>query len=148
VLGTLVQVGPDARDTLATARRATPALNPLLRKATAQLPQVESIGRQAAEQLSCLRPYSPEIASFFSNWGDFASGTDGRDKFFRANVLVPTPVATNVSPYNSAEALKLFPGTVYGFPRPPGQAAGQPWFQPQCGVGPDTLDATKDGETR
>ncbi|MCW3011206.1 MAG: hypothetical protein JWO90_1610 [Solirubrobacterales bacterium] len=148
VLGTVVRVGPDARGTLETARRATPALNPLLTKLTAQLPQLEAIGRSAAEELTCLRPYSPEIASFFSNWGSFASGTDGRDKYFRANVLVPTAVNTNLSGYSSAEAVKMFPGTTYGFPRPPGQAAGQPWFMPGCGVGPDTLDPTKDGETR
>jgi virulence factor Mce-like protein len=148
VLGTVVRVGPDARGTLETARRATPALNPLLTKLTAQLPQLEAIGRSAAEELACLRPYSPEIASFFSNWGSFASGTDGRDKYFRANVLVPTAVNTNLSGYSSAEAVKMFPGTTYGFPRPPGQAAGQPWFMPGCGVGPDTLDPTKDGETR
>jgi len=36
----------------------------------------------------------------------------------------------------------------YGFPRPPGTDAGQPWFLPQCGAGPDALDPNKDPEAR
>jgi ABC-type transporter Mla subunit MlaD len=148
VLGTVVKVGPDARDTLATARKAVPDLNPLLTKVTAQLPQLGDIGKQATEQLTCLRPYSPEIASFFSNWGDFLSDTDGRDKFIRANVIVPLPSSFNALPYNSGTAKTLFPGTEFGFPRPPGGVAGQPWYQPDCGVTPDQVNPFLDSEAR
>jgi hypothetical protein len=31
-------------------------------------------------------------------------------------------------------------------PAPPGYAAGQPWFLPQCNEGPSTLDANDDPE--
>jgi virulence factor Mce-like protein len=150
VLGTVVDVGPDARGTLTTLRGATPRLNPLLAKATADMPKLESIGRQAAAQVTCLRPYSPEIAALFSDWAAFQSGSDGRDKFFRANVIVPTALAINAFPkeYNSGTASKLFPGLKYGNPLPPGAIAGQPWFQPDCNIGPDSLDPTKDGEIR
>lgn len=148
VLGTVVTVGPDARSTLATARRATPDLNPLLTKATAQLPQLESIGKQATTELQCLRPYTPEIAAFFSNWGDFLSDTDGRDKFIRANVIVPLPAAANALPYNSGTASKLFPGMEFGFPRPPGGVAGQPWYLPACGVTADQVNPLLDSEAR
>lgn len=148
VLGTVVKVGPDARNTLATARRATPDLNPLLTKATAQLPQLQSIAKQATTELKCLRPYSPEIASFFSNWGDFLSSTDGRDKFIRANVIVPLPASFNALPYNSGGAKKLFPGMEFGFPRPPGGVAGQPWYLPECGVTEDQVNPFLDSESR
>lgn len=148
VLGTVVQVGPDVRDTLATVRRATPQLNPLLDRATTQLPQLASIGRQATGQLACLRPYTPEIAAFFSNWGDFLSDTDGRDKFIRANVIVPLPSSFNALPYNSGGAKTLFPGTEFGFPRPPGGVAGQPWYQPSCGVTEQQVNPFLDSESR
>ncbi|WP_354698944.1 hypothetical protein DSM112329_04643 [Paraconexibacter sp. AEG42_29] len=148
VLGTVVKVGPDARSTLATARRAVPDLNPLLTKATAQLPQLGDIGKQASTELTCLRPYSPEIASFFTNWGDFLSDTDGRDKFIRANVIVPLPASFNALPYNSGTAKQLFPGMEFGFPRPPGGVAGQPWYQPDCGVTADQVNPFLDSETR
>lgn len=148
VLGTVVRVGPDARNTLATVRRATPKLDPLLTKATTQLPQLASIGKQATTQLKCLRPYTPEIAAFFSNWGDFLSDTDGRDKFIRANVIVPLPSSFNALPYTSGTAKKLFPGLEFGFPRPPGGVAGQPWYQPDCGVSQDQVDPFLDSEAR
>jgi hypothetical protein len=35
----------------------------------------------------------------------------------------------------------------YAFPIPPGHLAGQPWFQPQCGIGPEVYDADKDPES-
>jgi virulence factor Mce-like protein len=150
VLGTVVDVGPDARNTLATLRRATPTLNPLLEKATTVMPKLASIGKQATEELKCLRPYSPEIAALFSTWAAFQSGSDGRDKFFRANVIVPSAVPMNAFPkeYNSATATKLFSGLKYGFPLPPGAIAGQPWFQPGCGITKDSLDPNKDPEIR
>ncbi|MCW3017351.1 MAG: Mammalian cell entry related domain protein [Solirubrobacterales bacterium] len=150
VLGTVVDVGPDARGTLTTLRAAAPRLNPLLAKVTTDMPKLESIGRQATDQLKCLRPYSPEIAALFSDWAAFQSGSDGRDKFFRANVIVPTAAPINALPkeYNSATASKLFPGLKYGNPLPPGAITGQPWFQPDCNIGPDSLDPTKDPEIR
>lgn len=151
VLGTVVDVGPDARGTLSALRRATPRLNPLLSKLTEQMPTLGSIGRQAAPQVRCLRPYSPEIAALFADWAAFQSGSDGRDKFFRANVIVPTALAMNAFPkeYNSESVAKLFgSGLTYGNPLPPGAIAGQPWYQPECGITKDAVDPRKDGEIR
>ena len=37
-------------------------------------------------------------------------------------------------------------GKKFALPRPPGLTAGQPWFLPDCGAGPDALDPTKDRE--
>ena len=33
-------------------------------------------------------------------------------------------------------------------PRPPGETSGQPWFQPQCGAGPEALDPAQDQEAQ
>ncbi|MCW3039241.1 MAG: hypothetical protein JWM31_1146 [Solirubrobacterales bacterium] len=150
VLGTVVEVGPDARATLTTLRQAAPRLNPLLRTARNDMPKLESIGRQAATQVKCIRPYSPEIAALFADWAAFQSGSDGRDKFFRANVIVPTAIATNAFPkeYDSAAAAKAFPGLKYGNPLPPGGIAGQPWYQPDCNLTADNVDPNKDPESR
>jgi ABC-type transporter Mla subunit MlaD len=148
VLGTVVDVGPDARATLAAARRATPSLNPLLTKATALMPSVRSIGRQSVEALRCIRPYTPDIVAFFTNWGDFLSPTDGRDKYIRATVQQLVPAPQNATSQTSADIAKAFPGLRYAFPRPPGYNAGQPWFLPECGAGRDALDPAKDPESR
>jgi phospholipid/cholesterol/gamma-HCH transport system substrate-binding protein len=148
VLGTVVRVAPDAKATLATARRATPDLNPLLTRATRLMPQLGSIGRQSVAQLKCIRPYTPDIVAFFTNWGDFLSPTDGKDKYIRANVQMLTPAPFNAIEANSGEIAKAFPGLRYAFPRPPGYNAGQPWFLPECGAGPEALDPSKDPEAR
>ena len=43
-------------------------------------------------------------------------------------------------PLNTPQVQKLYPPVVteYAFPRPPGRNAGQPWFLPECGVGPES----------
>lgn len=147
-LRTVRRVGPDAERTLASVRDATPDVNPLLDQVRHLSPQLESIGRQAVDNLKCIRPYAPSIASFFSNWGDYFSLDDGRDKLIRAQVQNFLPAATNANVHNSGQAAKLFPGLKYGFPRPPGTNAGQPWFLPECGAGRDALDPAKDPEAR
>jgi virulence factor Mce-like protein len=146
VLGSVTHVGPRVAATLTTARNATPRLNPLLTLATTLMPEIGSIGRQATTALQCIRPYSPDIAGFANNWGDFLSWSDGKDRVIRATIqnIVAAPV--NGLPYNSATAAKLFPGLTYAFPRPPGDAAGEPWFLPQCGITPNALNPAHDPE--
>lgn len=148
VLATVETVGPDARATLGTAAAAAPDLDRLLRRATRLMPQVGSIGRQSTEQLKCIRPYTADVIAFFSNWGDFLSYTDGRDKFIRANVQSFLPAPLNIATYNSAEAKKAWPGMRFGFPRPPGTNVGKPVFLPACGAGRDALDPAFDAESR
>lgn len=147
-LRTLEDVGPDARSTLASLGAAAPDLNPLLDRVRALSPQLQSIGDQADEQLDCIRPYMPDIMGFASIWGDFFAAPDGKDKLWRAQVQAFLPMLGNAMPYTPADAKKLFPGLEYGFPRPPGTNAGQPWFLPECGAGPDALDPSKDPETK
>jgi ABC-type transporter Mla subunit MlaD len=147
-LRTVVRVAPDAKSTLRSVTAATPDLNPLLKRVEGLSPEVRSVGAQAVDNLECIRPYTPSIMAFFANWGDFFSFDDGRDKMIRAQVQNFLPAETNISDYNSAQAKKAWPGLEFGFPRPPGTDAGQPWFLPQCGAGPDALDPAKDPESR
>jgi ABC-type transporter Mla subunit MlaD len=147
VLGTVIDVGPDAKATLATARQATPSLNPLLDRVRALSPTFGGIGTQSVHALKCIRPYTPDIVSFFTNWGDFLSATDGRDKYIRATVQQLVPAPMNATSQTSADIAKAFPGLRYAFPRPPGYNAGQIWFLPECGAGPDALNPAKDPES-
>jgi virulence factor Mce-like protein len=146
LLVTLKNVGPDAISALRSARAATPSLNPLLVKAAQVMPQLGSIGRQAVTSLDCVRPYTPDIVAFATDWADFISGVDGKDHYFRAQVQTLIPATFNNQIYNSAQMKKLLPFVSYVFPPPPGYAAGQPWFLPQCNVGPNTLNANADPE--
>ncbi|MCW3040214.1 MAG: Long-chain-fatty-acid--CoA ligase [Solirubrobacterales bacterium] len=148
VLGTLVEVGPDARATLATARTAAPDVTRVIARLTQLAPQLTSIGRQADVALNCIRPYTPEIASWGPLWGSALANNDGRDNYIRATPIVSLPFPGMASTESSGDIAKKYPGLTYGFPRPPGTQAGQPWFLPECGAGPDALDPSKDPEAR
>jgi ABC-type transporter Mla subunit MlaD len=146
LLVTLRDVAPDASSALTAVNTATPSLNPLLVKATSDMPQVQSIGRQAVTSLDCIRPYTPDVIAFASDWADFLSGVDGKDHYFRAQVQTLIPATFNAQVYDSAQMKKLLPWISYVYPPPPGFAAGQSWFLSQCNEGPDTLNANDDPE--
>jgi virulence factor Mce-like protein len=146
VLTSVQDIAPDAKATLATVRRSTPQLNRLLARATAVAPQLGSIGDKAVVNLKCIRPYSPELAGLLTTWGDFMSWSDGKDKILRAQIQNFLPANYNSVPAKPADIAKVFSGLKYGFPRPPGYLAGQPWYQPECGAGPDAVDPSKDQE--
>jgi hypothetical protein len=145
VLGSLSAVTPPARRTLDAVARSGITSEALGRLASVT-PEIGSIGRQATTQLGCIRPYSPEVVMFGTTWGDWMSMVDGRDHLVRAQLQNFLPASFNSVPFTPAQVMKIYPGIEYGFPRPPGGVAGQPWFQPQCGAGPDALDPSKDQE--
>ena len=146
-LRTARDVVPQARVTLATLRGATPDLNPLLDSAPALLDRVDAVAKEGTSQLECLRPYTPEVAGLASNWVGFLSYGDDLDKYARVTGGV-VPQAFHALPTTSAQWLALVPGQRFAFPQPPGWASGQPWFIPECGVGPESLDAKQDPEAR
>lgn len=145
-LARLVQVGPDARRTVRTLGGAAPDLDALLDTARPLLPRLRAIGIQGEDALGCIRPYAPEIAGLFTTWGTgIWANTDGKDHYVRAEVgTYPFP---NALPGGSAQLTSTFPGLSVSFPRPPGQIAGQPWYQPQCDIGPESGDPAHDPET-
>ena len=74
-------VGPDAIATLRTVRSSAPDIDKALAIATGLMPELQAIGTQAVTQLQCVRPYTPDIVAFFSNWADWLSYTDGKDRY-------------------------------------------------------------------
>lgn len=140
------EIAPDARATLATLRKGAPDLTRLLTDARPLLPKLEDVGREAARQLECIRPYTPEIAGFAATWGQVSSNSDGKDKF--ARITAQSYPFTTFTPLTNPQLHKLLPSAQaqYAFPRPPGMNANQTWYLPECGVGPDSTDPTKDAE--
>lgn len=140
-LTTVADVGPDAQATLRTLRTAAPDISSFVANATNTMPSLQDVGSGGAQAMHCIRPYSPEIAGFFSNWTGFTTANDGRNKYVRL-ALQASPYPSN-TPLTAEQFQKLFPDLKYAFPRPPGYNGGQPWFIPECRVGKDALDPTK-----
>jgi phospholipid/cholesterol/gamma-HCH transport system substrate-binding protein len=147
-LRSLQAVAPDARRTLATVRTDGGAINGLLARTTTLAPQLGSTAEGANENLKCIRPYSPELMGLLMTWGDFMSWNDKNDKILRAQVQNFLPAQYNSVPETPQQVAGRFPGLKYGFPRPPGFLAGQPWLLPECGAGEDALDPSKDQEAK
>jgi phospholipid/cholesterol/gamma-HCH transport system substrate-binding protein len=145
-LRTVVDISPDAIATLNTVRDAGPSLDSLLSEArTILMPRVQSIGQQAATQLGCIRPYTPEIVGTVSTWGSFWSQGDSTDTLLDG-LFGPLPFP-NATPLSPAQAGALDPGLKDQFPQVPGMILNQPWFQPQCGITANDLKLADDPET-
>jgi ABC-type transporter Mla subunit MlaD len=147
LLAGLRDVAPVARATLRTIRASAPSVTRLLHRVTQVAPELGSIGEQSTKALDCIRPYAPEVMTFATTWNDWMSPVDGKDHYTRATLQNYLPASFNSEPFTPAQAAKAYSGMTYGFPRPPGYLADQPWFQPQCGAGPDAIDPAKDPET-
>jgi ABC-type transporter Mla subunit MlaD len=149
VLETLRGVTPYAVSALAAPQRASLGDGAGLLRALASIaPTLRSTVSKAATQVGCLRPYTPEIVGFGETWGDWMSPVDNSDHLIRAQIQSFLPATNNSTLYTPQYAVTHFPGITYGFPRPPGELAGQPWFQPQCGVTPASLNPADDREAQ
>lgn len=143
-LRTVVNVAPDAIDTFDTIRQAAPSLDALLAKSrTVLMPRLESIGRQAAKQLGCVRPYTPEAFSLLGSWAGFLGDGNAKDDVMRGN-FGPT-LMTNFNTVNSAQYGKLEPLQI-NYPQVPGGIVNQPWYQPQCDITANDFKLADDPE--
>jgi ABC-type transporter Mla subunit MlaD len=140
------QIGPPAEATLSTAGRSAPQITALLDKTTALSPTLGSDLRQAVPELGCIRPYTPDIVSFFTNWSAFLSPSTGHNHIARVVPSAITGALSGAEMNTPGEVVGEFPGLTDSFPQPPGYAAGQPWFQPQCGISAASLKAADDPE--
>jgi ABC-type transporter Mla subunit MlaD len=145
-LSTLVGVAPDAVSALDTVRQSAPTIDALLSRARQPLlPRIGSIGRQAARQVACIRPYTPEIAGTLSNWAGFWAFGDHQSTVLHA-VLGPT-ATSDENLLDSAQTAPTVPGGLQiDFPQVPGEVVNQPWFQPQCGITANDLKVADDPE--
>jgi len=144
-LRTLVRVAPLAIGTLRTGTRDAPAATSFLSAARPFTPPLSRGLASLAPMVGCIRPYAPELAGFSSTWSGIGSYIDKTGHYVRVNVI-QTPVSPGTTE-TSAQAVAGSGGSLsYAMPRPPGLNAGQPWFQPQCGAGPEALDPSTDPE--
>jgi hypothetical protein len=110
--------------------------------------QLRPLAEQLAPMLACMRPYTPELAGFISNWTSFLKNYDGVGHYARMRILAGPTSLTSTPEIATDAFLAAAGGTKYAMPRPPGLNAGQPRFLPQCGAGPESLDPSKDPEDR
>jgi hypothetical protein len=83
----------------------------------------------------------------FSTWTGYNKNYDAQGHYARTFPLQTNPaLAPGTSQTSQQITSELSDRVNYAMPRPPGLNTGQPWFQPQCGAGPDALDASKDPE--
>ena len=142
-LRTLVAVAPQTEATLVTGTQRLPAVTRMLDAARPFLPTLSSALRRLAPMLACVRPYTPEIAGYYGTWQAGAYDNVGH---YGVIDTIETPVMPGTT-LSSAQAVAQSGGALaYAFPRPPGLNAGQPWFQPRCGAGPDALNPGDDPE--
>jgi phospholipid/cholesterol/gamma-HCH transport system substrate-binding protein len=147
-LSELQRIEPTAVQTLNTVRRYGPNIDGLLSSArTKLLPQLASVSTQAAKEVGCIRPYTPDILGFLQGWGGFLGVGENTPhiNFLHAYLsILPLP---NATPITSGQASKLLPNLGIDFPQVPGSSWNQPWYQPQCGVTANSYTAATDPES-
>jgi hypothetical protein len=118
--------------------------------------------------VACIRPYAPElggalvagnswISTYVLERPNAAPGVTfqgaQQGPFVRQHGVRAMPEASAssdhaVPPGISTQTFINASGLQYAEPRPPGLSVGQPWFLPQCGAGPDSLNPAKDPENQ
>lgn len=146
-LAALRETVPAAVSTFRTARAAAPQVTGLLREARPFSALAAPVLERFAPMVGCVRPYAPEIAALMSTWLSWSKGFDPDGTIGRvwAN-FGNIPVSS--TPVIDSEDQQKLTGQGYALVRPPGYNAGKPWFLPECGAGPDGLDASKDPESQ
>jgi hypothetical protein len=138
---------PLATRTFRTGRLAAPPLTRMLKTGTTFLPHLGTVLDQFAPMMACLRPYAPELAGMLETWTGWNKNYDQYGHYARTFDLLANLAILPGTPFNSLQATNMFKNRLfYAMPRPPGLNAGHPWFQPQCGAGPESMDPSKDPE--
>jgi ABC-type transporter Mla subunit MlaD len=144
-LRSLTSIEPAAVHTLDTVQDKAPVIDSLLSTArTNLLPQLSSAASQAAKELDCVRPYTPDILDLLDGFAGFQDElrTPHITSFQALVSLLPYP---NTAPINTVQLHDLFPNINVGV-HPPGSGWNQPWYQRQCGSTPAVNAASGDSE--
>lgn len=144
-LASLRKTLPDVVDVAKTARKAGPDITGVLADGVPFMKKLDPTLTSLTPIVGCLRPYAPELAGFLSNWASFTQAYDGTSHYARVRAVV-SQTAFNDNPLNSKQLVDLT-GAIYAGLRPPGLNSGHPVFMPECGVGQDVLDPSKDWES-
>lgn len=110
----------DLRPTLESASRLLQNTPGLLDIGATTVPELNTTFTGLTPALDYLRPYSPEIAGFLSNWNSANANYDRNGHYARIYVTAGTENA-NVNPG------VLAPGTTKDLAPLPGSLVGQPW---------------------
>lgn len=167
---------PSAVNTVRATTTAAPPVTNLLKVGEPFTRQLQPAAERLAPMIACIRPYAPEgmnaligLSGWTQNYevhnrdtnyyklrnlpprygvlrGTNKPGTAAMHSL-RAQPIIPTTRTAHIVPQAlSSELFAKLSGQNYAFPRPPGLASGNPQFQPECGVGPESLDPSKDPE--
>jgi virulence factor Mce-like protein len=143
----LRDVVPLAGRALRSGSKAAPGLTRLLTEGKPFLDNLGNVLGQVNPMFACLRPYAPELAGNMATWAGYNKNYDRGGHYARTFPLQFNSMLIPGIPLNSKQITDAMKGRLnYAMPRPPGLNAGKPWFQPQCGAGPESLDASKDPE--
>lgn len=138
---------PQALSTIETVTDGAPAVERMLQRGQPFADDLDPVLSKLAPQLSCIRPYAPEIAGFFTNWAGWSKNFDSIENYARVRFNTGF-LSSNEIPKGTPSTFATDQGLSYGFPYPPGFNAGKPRFDEKCGVTPDAIDPTKDYEDR
>ncbi|KRC46640.1 hypothetical protein ASE19_21815 [Nocardioides sp. Root79] len=123
----LAPVLTDLRPVAAQLRPTLQALAPLLRvtpglldRTNSVLPQAENTLGSLAPAIDFLRPYTPELVGWLSNWGGAAGNYDSNGHYLRAFIQFGA-TSLNINPGI------MPPGVTNQHQRLPGQNEDQPW---------------------
>jgi ABC-type transporter Mla subunit MlaD len=144
-LRALTSIEPAAVHTLNTVQTNAPAIDNLLAVArTDLLPQLQSVSSQAATELNCIRPYTPDIMNVVDGFAGF-NNRFAKPNMTAFNALVSLQPYPGLMPINSVQLHQLLPNMQVGT-HPPGTGWNQPWYQPTCNITPVNNTAAGDAE--
>jgi ABC-type transporter Mla subunit MlaD len=165
-LAALRRIVPIGVSTLSQATAAAPSITRLLDAGIPFMPKLGSVTSQLAPMVACIRPYAPELGGAITaanGWiqtyvleqpnaapGVTFTGAQ-QGQFVRQHGIRAMPQASAttlhaVPPGITTQAFVNATGKGYAEPRPPGLSVGQPWFLPNCGAGPNSLNPANDPE--
>jgi ABC-type transporter Mla subunit MlaD len=167
-LAELRSIVPTGVATLRQATVAAPSITQLLKVGIPFMPKVQRVTSQLAPMVACIRPYAPELGGALvagNSWIStyvlerpnaapgvtFTGAKQGpyvRQHGVRAMAEASASSLHTIPPGISTKSFIDATGMQYAEPRPPGLSVGQPWFLPQCGAGPNSLNPALDPENQ
>lgn len=137
---------PVADQTLRIGTTASPAITALLKQAQPFSQQASPVLTKLAPMVGCIRPYAPEIAGLLTTWTSWTQDYDQIGHLGRLDGYAG-PSSLTSTPLTPAQYVALT-GQGYAFIRPPGYNAGEPWYQPQCGITAAGVNPAMDPEAK
>ncbi|MGE4425246.1 MAG: MlaD family protein [Solirubrobacteraceae bacterium] len=164
---------PTALRTIRTTTDVAPDVTQFLKDAQPIVDKSTTALKEAKPMMRCLRPYAPEAMGAVIGLAGWTQSFQVKQAETIDNVLLNYPNRHRGRAYNgqptrggmragvqaSTASLHAYPDGIvtpqlyraigmkeYAYGRPPGYAAGKPWFIEECGYTKDRLDPSKDSE--